>query len=344
MIAENFSPFKLFSKPKGNISHKKEAHGTNSKVTEVIETAVDVVFKLTAVGLIVYSLFSLFSIIAWVSHLGARVPFLQNFLIGGGLAKNKPVSTIPALFIENAPPTLQKLVGFRFARLLYCGISGFTLHLFLLYFRPLNMNEVFSECLDSGNETCFSDYKYSEDDNIPLFTLPYPKIVQDTLSIVMLIFAYYAMLSDKRTYIVLGFNRAFFGPNHPVYTDKFPRDLTPRMDIITWIGYTTFLKAGSVGFILFSGVSILPHKVYLWDILVRVVAAAYLRHRSKGFNIFVGKIESTHHFIWAFRAGLVALALYTQSHLIQFSAQAVGLMIVLGCLAGLGLHLLEKQK
>lgn len=51
---------------------------------------------------------------------------------------------------------------------------------------------------------------------------------------------------------------------------------------------------------------------------VRVAAALYLRARSQGFRLWVDKIESIHHIIWALRALILFVALGTgASHLSQ---------------------------
>lgn len=303
-------------------------------------TMANVFHKTAAWVLMLYTLYSLFGMIAWVSHLGARVEWLQPFLLSNGFAGNKPVKNIYELFKYNAatallftlshsllrPPRMMKLVGFRYARLVYCAMSGLTCHLLIAFFRPINMSTLYQACFESPppslEEASCDDYVYDETANIPLFTLPVPKYIHDWLSISMLVFSMYALMIDYRTYIILGFNRVYYGPNSGY--DKFPRELSPRMDIITWIGYTVWLKAGSLGFVLFSGLSILPYKVYTWDLVMRVVAAIYLRARSQGFRIWVGKIESTHHFIWVLRGVILVIALWYQYTLLKRSQQGSG--------------------
>mmetsp|Transcript_22923 Transcript_22923/g.28116 ORF Transcript_22923/g.28116 Transcript_22923/m.28116 type:complete len:336 (+) Transcript_22923:28-1035(+) len=248
-------------------------------------------------GVLVYNLWVLFSIVAWVSHLGYRVPQLSRFLCARGFPGNQSVEGLANFFKVNIPaalgfvlphsflrpPTLRKWVGNRFARIVYCTIASLSLHCFIHVFRPLETQV--------------------------LFILPFSSVIQQILSVVMLGFALTCFLSDYRTYLILGVPQAVWGTESQY--SKFPPGLSARMDIITWMGITVWNIAGGVGFILFSGISILPYEVTITDVLVRVIAALYLRARSQGFRMWVDQIESIHHTIWFLRALILFGALKT---------------------------------
>ena len=53
------------------------------------------------------------------------------------------------------------------------------------------------------------------------------------------------------------------------------------MDIITWQALVVHNVGGASAFVLFSGLSILPRRLTFSDLVVRAVAALYLRMRSK---------------------------------------------------------------
>src|SRR5690606_13228302 len=122
----------------------------------------------------------------WISHLGARLPVLQPFIPGYGFAHNPPVKDVYGLVQHNLlvsfgfvlphsflrPPQLTKIVGTRYARLVYCAIAAATVHLALAFFRPMNMQAVWKE-----------NYVYDEEANVPLFYLPVPKMMHDLLSV-----------------------------------------------------------------------------------------------------------------------------------------------------------------
>eukprot|EP00941_MAST-03F_sp_MAST-3F-sp1_P002073 g2073.t1 len=78
------------------------------------------------------------------------------------------------------------------------------------------------------------------------------------------------------------------------------------MDAITFMGMTVYQTAenlmgdgfGSIAFVLFTGISILPQKVMLSDVIVRACAALYLRARSRCFRDWVNEIASAHQLTW----------------------------------------------
>jgi len=252
-----------------------------------------------------YNIWMLFSVVAWVSHLGYRVPVLSPYLSAKGYPYNESIEgtivdflkynipfslvfILPHSFLR--PPTLRKIIGNRFARLAYCTMASASLQFFMNVYRPWKTGI--------------------------LFTLPYSPLIQQYLSTIMLVVALLCFMADNRTYLVLGVPQAIFGIDSS--NAKFPAGLSARMDIITFMGITVWNIWGGLGFILFSGISILPYDVSISDIIVRVAAALYLRARSQGFRLWVDKIESIHHIIWALRAMILFVALGTgASHLSQ---------------------------
>ena len=82
------------------------------------------------------------------------------------------------------------------------------------------------------------------------------------------------------------------------------------MDAITWMGVTAWKWGGPAGFVLFTGLSIIPARLTLGDCVTRCVAAVYLRQRSRSFREWVDKIEGAHLLTWVLRAGLLGAALW----------------------------------
>ena len=81
------------------------------------------------------------------------------------------------------------------------------------------------------------------------------------------------------------------------------------MDIITFMGEAVWRRFGSVGFVMFSGLSILPPKPTIGDVIVRVVAALYLRKRSPRFRLWVARVESAHMLTWGLRLAILTVSL-----------------------------------
>lgn len=75
------------------------------------------------------------------------------------------------------------------------------------------------------------------------------------------------------------------------------------------MGMTVYEFSGSTGFVLFTGLSILPSSLSLGDCITRGIAALYLRVRSKGFRDWVGRIEGAHLLTWLMRGTLLACAI-----------------------------------
>merc|ERR1712232_340132 len=114
-----------------------------------------------------------------------------------------------------------------------------------------------------------------------------------------LIYAALSFITNPRTATLLGVSRAL---RQPV------RDLPRGMDAITWMALCVWERGGTVAFVLFTGVSILPPELTLGDAVTRGVAALYLRARSKAFCEWVRKVEGAHEFTWILRGGILLLA------------------------------------
>jgi len=85
---------------------------------------------------------------------------------------------------------------------------------------------------------------------------------------------------------------------------------TLHIDVITLMARTVTWKYGSLGFVLFSGLSIIPRTIRLDDVLVRLVAAVYLRKFSPHFCRFSNEESAKmgHKVAWVARAILIGAA------------------------------------
>ncbi|CAD7935179.1 unnamed protein product [Amoebophrya sp. A120] len=84
-----------------------------------------------------------------------------------------------------------------------------------------------------------------------------------------------------------------------------------KLDIITAMAESVVRsRFGVLGFILFSGLSIIPRKMTVDDLILRICAAVYLRIFSKAFRAFSRKIANTHLVIWMLRGTLVLLTVF----------------------------------
>ena len=245
----------------------------------------------------IYIQWILISIVAWVSHLGFRCQHLQPFLAANGYPSNNGAPDTLSFLkynIPNAilfvlphslllPKTLRKYFG-KHGRLLYNLMAAMSLHLFLYNFKPLQTPI--------------------------LMHLPIYKELHVFTSVSMLAFASYSFCTAPETYDLLGINLSLSRKNPE------GRRAPTSMDAITWMGICTWRKgeelgSGVLAFVLFTGLSILPQDLTLGDVVVRSVAAIYLRYRSKAFRKWIEQIEGAHHATWMLRAGLLSGALYT---------------------------------
>jgi len=247
-----------------------------------------------------YITWTLVGTVAFVSHLGEQAPWLAPFLPGGG----QPGGVDKALEAEDVVQFLRlnAMPAFRFVvphsvlrpkrlsawlgrvglqlhdRLMYNAIAAATLHHFLATSVPLRTPVVME---------------------MPL--LPSLHLM---LSGGCLLYATVCFLADEGTPILLGVARSL---------EHADSSRLAGMDAITWMGECVWRRGGSVAFVLFTGLSILPPQLSFGDGLTRVVAAMYLRARSSSFRRWVEKIEGAHQLTWVLRAGLLAVALQRAS-------------------------------
>eukprot|EP00929_Paragymnodinium_shiwhaense_P103393 TRINITY_DN6686_c0_g1_i1.p1 TRINITY_DN6686_c0_g1~~TRINITY_DN6686_c0_g1_i1.p1 ORF type:complete len:307 (+),score=25.10 TRINITY_DN6686_c0_g1_i1:211-1131(+) len=241
---------------------------------------------------VLYVLWVLASVVGWVSHLGNRVPVMGMLLASGGAPDFSRSVPNPLQFLMSnlmlaaafvlphsllRPQRIKAWVGVRFAKLTYNVMAAASLHLFLAFFAPL--------------------------ETPVLFNLPIPSEAHACLSVGALVLAFWALLTEPRTYFLLGVYDAL---DLQVGADK---RTVPGMDIITWQGLCVYERFGALGFVMFSGLSILPLEVTVSDIVVRIPAAIYLRYRSKSFREWIGRIETIHVVTWFLRGGLMLGAL-----------------------------------
>jgi len=270
-----------------------------------------------------YALWVLAGTVAWVSHLGARVPALQPWVPAGGAPLNPPVASVPHFFQANLllalafvlphsllrPVRLRKLVGNRLSRATYNGMAAASLHLLLVHFVPLRTPIVME--------------------------LPLLPLVHTSLSCGCLIFAMVTFVLDPATWDLLGVADAL----QVTPSVRAP----PGMDAITWMGVTVKRWGGTAAFVLFTGLSILPQELTLGDCLTRGCAAVYLRLRSRAFRRWLANIEGAHLFTWALRLALLIAALCSASHWESGSRQMVVLLGAAGILAAT-LRLAEQER
>lgn len=272
---------------------------------------------LFAVPAVAYIYWVLFGVVAWVQHLGddARAVGWHEFpkyLPGsGGLEKLDAVDSLVPFLMHNVPLgilfvgqhtflSINRLERWRvpscWARLLYSVCSAAVLHFFLVHFKPLRTQL--------------------------LFVMPIPQLARFCGGMVCLVVAALCMLLEPRTWALLGASQALklsstFG------TQSLFMLPGGQMDAITWMGKCMHSIFGNLGFVLFSGISIIPYRTNLGDVVVRAVAAFYLRKRSPSFRVWVHQIEQAHLLTWALRAGLFLLAMWNWEG-ISGHAPAVG--------------------
>ena len=214
---------------------------------------------------------------------------------------NVPLSLVFVLPHSLLPPArLYSLTSLGNAsRILYNLKSALALHVFLANFVPLPSPVV--------------------------MVLPIPPVWHVGLSVGCLGFATAAMVATPGTWGLLGVGQLMG------WSRAWSSNPEKGMDAITWMGAATWRWGGAGGFVLFTGLSILPARLTLGDCIVRGVAALYLRQRSRSFQNWVGRIERAHLFTWALRALLLVAALCSTKDPEGMSAEAVVL-----CALGLG--------
>ena len=187
---------------RNTMSARKSTNGTRKSVSPLS------VF--IAYSLAFYTMWVLLSTVAWISHLGYRVPWLQPLIAAKGYPSNRscPEGKIWEFFKENVPtalvfvlphslltPKRLRTIFGRHGRLLYNGMAAVTLHMFLLTFKPLK--------------------------SPVLMELPIKKEIHNFTSISMLLCAAYAFCRAPETYDMLGVNSSLSrgGPRAPANMD-----------------------------------------------------------------------------------------------------------------------------
>ena len=259
--------------------------------------------------------------VGWVSHVGQTVSCISSLFAAKAYPSNDSTQILTTFFQSNllnallfmlphsllTPKRIVYIISnsfspkyIKYSRLLYNLIAAITLHRFLSHFRSL--------------------------ESPVLFTLPINETCHACTSTICLIGALACFVTNAHTYDILGFTNALNcneiykycvkrSKNYlyqNTYTKKYDKSVT-GMDIITWLGITVTEKTTVVGFIMFSGLSILPFKVTINDLIVRIAAAIYLRVRSKQFCKWIGKMKHVHTLIWCLRGSLFLVALQSIS-------------------------------
>ncbi|CAL6289700.1 unnamed protein product [Bathycoccus prasinos] len=89
-----------------------------------------------------YTIWVLISTVAWISHLGYRVPSLQPLIAAKGYPRgNVPTALVFVLPHSLLTPKRLRTIFGRHGRLLYNVMAAVTLHMFLLTFKPLKSPE-----------------------------------------------------------------------------------------------------------------------------------------------------------------------------------------------------------
>jgi len=252
---------------------------------------------------VAYILWVLFGVVAWVQHLGDDATAIglhkfRRYLPGSGGLDQQPVQVdhLPEFLKHNVPlgmifvaqhsilsiRVLERRLGIptRCSRLVYSLCSALALHIFLARYVPLRTRL--------------------------LFEMPVPRVMRFFGGLLCLVVAMSCMLLQPRTWALLGVSQALrlntFG------TRQFQLPFN-NMDAITWMGRCTHAICGNLGFVLFSGLSIIPHRTNIGDVVVRLVAAYYLRKRSASFRNWVRQIEQAHLLTWMLRGVLFLFAM-----------------------------------
>ena len=278
-------------------------------------------------------LWILVSVVAWVSHLGRRVPPVARFLAGKGAPHRAPARALgfwrangpPALaFVVPhsalPPPTLARLGLRRHARLAYALMAAAALHWFVAGFVP--------------------------HDSPVVLVLPLPPRAHAALSLGALAGATAALVAEPRTWGLLGVPQALAAFGAARAARPPPPMPPPAMDVITWQAACVCRAGGAGAFVAFSGLSILPRDVTVSDFAVRASAALYLRCRSRGFRGFVtgALVARAHLLTWALRLALVLGALaHADARADARAAWSPGAVLAAGAALALALRAAETR-
>lgn len=200
----------------------------------------------------------------------------------------------------------------RSSRLVYNFCSALALHIFMELYRPLTLDV-------RAEKDLRGDFPESAPGLLPgTLKLPISAAAHVTFALPVFILAFGTFLTSQRAAILLCYDSCRLGgARSPDYasasarggTAIIPKRLVPQgMDVITLMASVVTSQLGTLGFVLFSGLSIVPREIRIDDVVTRLVAALYLRERSIHFRVFSGGSgKQGHKIAWLLR-GLLALA------------------------------------
>lgn len=176
-------------------------------------------------------------------------------------------------------------------RKIYNVLSALTLHYFLCNYSTYRHQEGFTEPKLGGASMVLGwsmpSWKIPSE-----LTLPISAELHAIFTIVIIIPCFIIFLKNPSTWVLLyGESRGKSSGN---------------IDIITQMALSVQKEVGILGFVLFSGMSIVPRTIRIDDVVVRVVAAIYLRYRSAHFRAFSKRMSGSHEAAWVARAVMLS--------------------------------------
>jgi len=181
----------------------------------------------------------------------------------------------------------QLLLTFLTDRKIYNVFSAVTLHYFLSNYSTYRRQEGSSDPEAVGTSMVFGWHIPSW--RIPNeLTLPISAELHAIFAIVIIIPCFVIFLKNRSTWVLL------YGESMGQFSGN--------IDIITQMASSVHKEVGILGFVLFSGMSIVPRTIRIDDVVVRVVAAIYLRCRSAHFRAFSTRMSDSHEAAWGARA------------------------------------------
>lgn len=207
--------------------------------------------------------------------------------------------------LERTKTTLAKLViglqqvllTFLTDRKIYNVLSAIILHYFLCNYSTYRRQEGSSEP-ESGGTPMLLGWSIPSCRIPNELTLPISAELHSICAIVIIIPCFVIFLKNPSTWVLLyGESRGQSSGN---------------IDIITQMASSVHKEVGILGFVLFSGMSIVPRTIRIDDVVVRVVAAIYLRYRSAHFRSFSTRMSGSHEAAWVARA-LMLLSVFLGS-------------------------------
>jgi len=172
--------------------------------------------------------------------------------------------------------SLQRWFGDH-GRRVYSLTSALALHFFMAYYRDLDIPRL----------------------SLDLTGLGVTSAVHFWASSVVIVVSYLVFLNyDSSSW----FRTIVFGAKatKPVAKGGCP----VNMDVITGMGICVYKEIGWLGFLLFSGLSIIPRQITLGDVIMRVCSGAYLRRMSGHFK----RVAPNYRSHWCARTVVIAAA------------------------------------